>query len=194
MSNYKRAIEEIIRFKEAIESIDPNSKIPKKLVGEVGEFYVLNKLKKLGLKFSHKGGQAGYDILIENNGKKVEVRTSLLKNEGLYPEDIKFFGWRVKNRNQKKDDKFDILIGVALDETFRKPKFYIFTHQEAFSVEDVDIGRFKNVQKKIHLFETPRAYKEAVSSNLNLVTEYERYINEHQTEFRDKWEKIIGAE
>ncbi len=192
--NYKKAIEEIIRFKEAFDSIEPNSKIPRKLVGEVGEFYVLNKLKKLGLKLSHKGGQAGYDILIENNGKKVEVRTSLLKNERLYPEGIKFFGWRVKNRNQKKDKKFDIMIGVALDDTFKKPNFYIFTYQEASLVKDVDIGRFKNVQKKIHLFKTEKVYREALKVKPELVTNYERYINEHQSEFLNKWEKIMGAE
>lgn len=125
MMNYKKAIEEIIRFKEAFDSIEPNSKIPRKLVGELGEFYVLDKLNKLRLKLTHKGGQAGFDILIENNRMKIEVRTSLLKNEGLYPENIRFFGWRVKNRNQKKDGKFDIMIGVALDETFKKPRFYM---------------------------------------------------------------------
>ena len=144
MNTYKRAIEEIVRFKEAFDSIEP--KIPRKLVGELGEFYVLGKLEELGFKkLKHKGGQAGFDVYIEDNGKRIEVRTSLLKNEGLYPEDVRFFGWRVKNRNQKKEGKFDIMIGVALDETFKKPKFYIFTHEEAFSVQDVEIGRFKNV-------------------------------------------------
>jgi len=192
MNNYKRAIDEIVKFKENFESIDP--KIPRKLVGELGEFYVLDKLYELGFtELKHKGGQAGFDIYIEDNGKKIEVRTSLLKNEGLYPEDVLFFGWRVKNRNQKKEGKFDIMIGVALDETFKKPKFYIFTHDEAFSVQDVDIGRFKNVQKKIHLFESETAYKEAIRSKPKLVTKYERHINEHQSDFLNGWEKIHGA-
>ena len=191
MNTYKKAIEEIVRFKETFDSIEP--KIPRKLVGELGEFYVLSKLEELGFKkLKHKRGQAGFDVYIEDNGKRIEVRTSLLKNEGLYPKDVRFLGWRVKNRNQKKEGKFDIMIGVALDETFQKPKFYVFTHEEAFSVQDVEIGRFKNVQKKIHLFESEKAYKEAIRSKPKLVTKYERYINEHQSEFLDRWEKIHG--
>jgi hypothetical protein len=192
MKTYKKAIEEILRFKEAFDSIDP--KIPTRLVGELGEFYVLDRLEESGFKkLRHKGGQAGFDVYIEDNGKRIEVRTSLLKNEGLYPEIVQFFGWRVKNRNQKKEGKFDIMIGVALDETFKEPKFYIFTHEEAFSVQDVEIGRFKNVQKKIHLFESEEAYKEAIKSKPELVTKYEIYINEHQSEFLNRWDKIHGA-
>ncbi len=189
MNTYKRAIEEIVRFKEAFDSIDP--KIPRKLLGELGEFYVLDRLEDLGFKkLIHKGGQTGFDIHIEDNDKKTEVRTSLPKNEGLYPENVRFFGWRVKNRNQKKEVKFNIMIGVALDETFKNPKFYIFTHKEAFSVQDVEMGRFKSVQKKIHLFESKESYKEAIKSKPNLVTKYERYINEHQSEFLNRWDKI----
>lgn len=187
-SNYQKAIKCIVNFKKNIEKFDP--KIPNKLVGEIGEFYVLCELEKRGFSVEHRGGQAGFDILIENLDKKIEVRTSLLKNEGLYPENIKFYGWRVKNRNQKKEEKFDMMIGVALDGTFTKPKFYIFTYKEAFLVDDVNIGRFKNVQKKIHLFENQIAYKKAVKSKPALVTKFERYINEHQSEFLDKWNKI----
>jgi len=195
MNTYKKAIKGIVRFKEAFDSIDP--KIPRKLVGELGEFYVLERLERLeDLRFKkliHKGGQAGFDIHIEENDKKIEVRTSLPKNEGLYPGNVRFFGWRVKNRNQKKEVKFDIMIGVALDETFRNPKFYIFTHEEAFLVQDVEIRRFKSVQKKIHLFESEESYKEAIRSKPELVTKYERYINKHQSEFLNRWDKIHGA-
>ena len=198
-SNYQKAIKCIIDFKRNIEKFDPQ--IPNKLVGEIGEFYVLYELEKRGFSVEHKGGQAGFDILIEKFDKKfdkkievrIEVRTSLLKNEGLYPDKIQFYGWRVKNRNQKKEKKFDILIGVALNKAFTKPKFYIFTREEAFSVDNVVIGRFKNVQKKIHLFENQKAYKQAVKSKPALVTKFERYINEHQSEFLDKWNKIQPA-
>ena len=180
-----------MNFKKNIEKFYP--KIPNKLVGEIGELYVLRELEKRGYSLEHKGGQSGFDILIKNLEKKVEVRTSLLKNEGTYPKQVQFYGWRVKNRNQKKERKFDIMIGVALDKTFTEPKFYIFTYKEAFSVGDVNIGRFKNVQKKIHLFENQRAYKKAVKSKPALVTKFERYVNTHQSEFLDKWNKIRQA-
>lgn len=43
MKNYKKAIKTIIKFKKAFDDIDP--KVPRKLVGEIGEFYALQKLE-----------------------------------------------------------------------------------------------------------------------------------------------------
>jgi hypothetical protein len=188
---YKRGIKTIIKFKEDFDNIG-YPKIPRKLIGELGELYVLSRLRELrAKKLIHKGGQGRYDIYLEDNGRKIEVRTSLLKNEGLYPEPIRFFGWRVKNRNQKKEDKFDIMIGVGLNEAFEKPQFYIFTYDEAFSVEDVEIGRFGNVQKKIHLFQNGKMFKESIKSRPRFVTRGERYINRHPLKFKDRWDKVF---
>lgn len=192
--NFKKAITEILKFKKVFDKID--DKIPKKLLGELGEFYVLDKLQKKGFKnLKPKGGKAGFDISIEDNNKeiKIEVKTSLLKNENIYSKGINFFGWRVKNKNQKKEHKFDIMVGVALDETFKKPKFYIFTYKEAFRVGDVSGGRFPNIQKKIHLFKNEKEYRKAIENKPEQVTEYERYINEHRHEFLDKWSKIKNS-
>lgn len=60
----------------------------------------------------------------------------------------------------------------------------------AFAVEDVVIKRFKNVQKKILIFENKKVYKDAIKLKSNIVTKYERYINENQNEFLDNWNKI----
>ncbi len=187
-SSYQKAINCIIEFKKNIEKFD--SKIPHKLVGDIGELYVCHKLEKLNFPIERKGGQKGFDIFVKNSKKKIEVRTSLLKNEKLFPNDIQYYGWRVKNRNQKKEHKFDILVCVALDVTFTHPKFYFFTHKEAFSVGDINIGRFKNVQKKIHIFENLEAYKKAVKLKPKLITKFERHINEHKSKFSNKWNKI----
>lgn len=188
--NYTKAIKTIVNFKKAFDKIDP--KIPRKLVGEIGELYVLQKLKKLGFRPEYKGGQGGYDIYLKEIDKKIEVRTSLLKNEGVYPDKtIRFWGWRVENRNQKKIKKFDYLIGVALDDNFSNPKFYIFTYKEAFSVGNVNIGRFNNVKKKIHLFENKLVFKKATKLKPNLITPYERKINLTPSKFLNKWNKII---
>ena len=192
MTSYTTAIKEIIKFKKIFDPINPA--LPRRLVGELGEYYVLRKLKKLRFKGAeHKGGYAGYDIYLHDIGKRIEVRTSLLKNEGTYPKDVKFFGWRVKNRSQKKDTiKFDFLVGVALKASFKKPKFFIFTHKEAFSVSDINIGRFKSVQKKIHLFKDKKALIKAITSKPGLVTRYEKYINRHQAKFLDRWDKVTS--
>jgi len=62
-TDYSKAISAILRFKQTFDKIDP--KIPRKLVGEIGEFYALQKFKKMGLQPEHKGGQGGYDIYLK---------------------------------------------------------------------------------------------------------------------------------
>ncbi len=156
----------------------------------MGEFYVLKELEERGFKCEHRGGQAGCDIYIEPLNTRIEVRTSLLKNEGIFKAGINFFGWRIQDRKQKKVNKFEILVCVALDDKFIKPDFYIFTHKEAFSVDDVNIGRFPNVKKKICLFENAKALKDAIRTKPELVTRFEKYFNQNSLKFRDKWSKI----
>lgn len=194
MQKYLKAIKEIIRFKNAFDKIDESSlKVTRKLIGVLGEYYVLHELDKSRISFRHKGGSAGCDIVLANN-VRIEVRTSLLKNEGLYPKGINFFGWRVKNKKQKKQRKFDFMIGVALDDTFKIPKFYIFTYDEACKVGDVEnLGMFRNVQKKIHLFEDIKAMNNAIKSEPQFVTDYEIYINKHKDEFINKWSKMKNS-
>jgi len=186
---YKKAIRTILDFKKAFDKIDP--KIPRKLVGEIGEFYVLKALQERSFSSEHRGGQGGYDIYLKKIDKRVEVRTSLLKNEGVYPDKtILFWGWRIENRNQKKTKKFDYLIGVAIDDKFVNPKFYIFDYKQAFSAGDVRIGRFRNVKKKIHLFENKRSYRKAVKLKPDLITSFEREVNLNPSKFLNKWNKI----
>jgi len=196
----KKAIEAIINFKKVFDDINP--KIPKKLMGELGEFYTLQKLERLSFCLEHKGGYGGYDIYLKEIDKKIEVKTSLLKNEGVYSDKtIYYWGWTVerrsqkktkkaKNKNRKKIRKFDYLIGVALNDDFSKPKFYIFTYEEAFKVGDVEIGRFKSVKKKIHLFKNRKVYEKVSELKPTLVTPFERKINCHPSKFLNKWDKI----
>lgn len=193
------AIREIIRFKKTFDKIDP--RLPKKLVGDIGEFYVLDKLEDLGFdRLEHKGGQAGFDIYIVDIAKKVEVRTSLFKHEKIYPlgnsKYIHFFGWKVKG---KKEIKYDILICVELDDNLTSPKFYIFNREDVNALEDINkendikIGRFSSVQKKIHIFKDKQTYQKAIQIRPELITKFESYINEHLEEFQDRWDKIEGT-
>lgn len=192
MENYKKAIKIIVEFRKKFNNLDKdeNSKVPRKLVGEIGEFYALQKFKQLGFEPKHKGGQGSYDIDLIKINKRIEVRTSLLKNEGVYPKEIYFYGWRVQNKNQKNDKKFDYLVCIALDNNFIKPKFYVFTYKEAFKVGNVNMGRFRNVKKKIHLFKNKAIYKKALKSKKKLITLYEQKINNNPFLFKDKWKKI----
>lgn len=188
LSKRKKAIKAIINFKKVFDKIEP--KVPRKLAGDMGEFYVLRELENNGFKCEHKGGYAGCDIYIPDVNKRIEVKTSLLKNEGIFNKGINFYGWKFQNKNQKRIEKFDILVCVALDDEFINPNFYIFTYQEAFSVEDVNIRRYPSIKKKICLFENKRALKEAIRTKPELVTKFEKYFNLNALRFRDKWAKI----
>ena len=196
---YKKLTNLIVQFKQEFQKVlsgvdvpDSLRKVPDKLAGTIGELLVIQELSKRGLgDLEYKSGQSSYDLFARGVNKKIEVRTSLLKNEGLYPKGIDFYGWRVKDRSQRTEKKFDILVCVALPKNFRKPKYYIFTHLEAFKVGDVQIGRFPNVQKKINIFKDQKAFEKAVrSKKRSFVTRYERHINRNIRRFRNAWDKL----
>jgi hypothetical protein len=189
-NKYKKLINEIIKFKKSVDKIDC-SRLPNKLIGELGEMYVIDKLLRLGFKnIKSKGGHSRYDIHLQDTDKRIEVRTSLLKNEGLYPKGIDFYGWAVKRKKQKIGTKFDILIGIALSESFKRAKFYIFTHDETERLDNVSVGRFSNVATKIHLFKNANILKRAIKVKPMYVTKYERYINRNPEKFLNRWDKL----
>ncbi|ATZ61281.2 MAG: hypothetical protein BME93_04080 [Methanosarcinales archaeon Met12] len=180
-------IEEIIVRLKKYKSI--GRPLPHGLVSKLGKKCVLDKLNGLGFKKLTPDKRKA-NIYIDYNGKKinVKIRTSTLKNEGLYPKDVKYWGWTVKEWD-KQEIEYDILVGVALNDDFVGAQFYIFTREEALLIDDIRIKRFKNVQNKIHLFESEEAYRKAIEKP-KIVTKYERYINENKSEFLCKWAKI----
>jgi hypothetical protein len=186
----KNLIKEILRFKQSVDKIDC-SKLPNKLIGDLGEMYVIDKLFKLGYKnIEPKGGHSRYDIYLHDTDKSIEVRTSLLKNENVYPKGIDFYGWAVKRKTQKTDNEFDILIGIALSRSFKRPKYYIFTRAETGKLGTVKGGRFNNITKKIHIFNNETTLKRAIKAKPYQVTRYERYINRNPDKFLDRWDKL----
>lgn len=187
---YSKAIEAIIAFKNIFDNIDP--RVPKRLVGDIGEFYALQKLEDFGLNPERKGGRSKYDIYLPKVNKKLEIRTSLLFSDvKVFPKkEIRFWGWRVAYWDEKIPKKFDYLICIALDDKFINPSFYIFTYDEAFSVDDVKMERFPNVKKKIFLFENEASYKKALELRPELVTPFEIEINRGPICFLNNWSKI----
>ena len=189
--NYKKGIALIRKFKNDFEK--NNLKLPGGLLGYVGELYVLQKLKELRYNPQYKGGHSSYDIYLEKARKRVEVKTSLLKNDGEYHDkNIKFWGWAVEHRGQKKLKKFDYFICVALNDDFSNPRFYIFTYNEAFRVGDVNVRRYTNIKKKIHIFKNAYAFKKACLDDpkKKALTPSERKINCNKPLFQNKWKKI----
>ena len=183
-AKYLQAYQVIRRLVELLTEL--NEKVPTLLVGFCGELLVKSKLAENGIRFLSKGGQAGFDIELKDSGKRIEVRSSLLKNEGIYPKDIMFYGWRIKNSNSKV--KYDYLVCVAFDERLTNPRFYVFTRDEALQAGDVSIPRFRNVQKKLHLFRSLEEMEKAVEERPSYVTEWERHVNRSRDKYEDRWE------
>ena len=183
-AKYLQAYQAIRRLAELLTEL--NEKAPTLLVGFCGELLVKSKLAENGIRFLSKGGQAGFDIELKDSGKRIEVRSSLLKNEGIYPKDIMFYGWRIKDRDS--EVKYDYLVCVAFDEELTNPRFYIFTRDEALQAGDVSIPRFKKVQKKLHLFRSVEEMERAIKERPKYVTEWERYVNLNSGKYEDRWE------
>jgi len=97
-----------------------------------------------------------------------------------------FYGWRIKDRNS--EVKYDYLICVAFDEGLANPRLYVFTRDEALQAGDVSIPRFRNVQKKLHLFRSLEEMEKAVRERPKYVTEWERYVNRNSGKYEDRWE------
>jgi hypothetical protein len=193
VNKYRQAIGEMARSQDALRAVDHEiaKRLLAKVVGDVGELHVMAELAERGLGSPmRRGPMAGFDILLNSDGPRVEVRTSLLKNEGLFSGDIHFYGWTVTSRMRKGDCKFDVLIGVALHEPLRTAEFYIFTRREALSLQETRIPRFPSIERKINLFESEEAYERARSQKPRLVSEYEGYINLHRNEFLGRWDKL----
>ena len=190
---YQKAIQEILRFKTAFDdiNIERNEKIPHKLVGELGEFYVLDALQRNGFEdIQHKGGQSGYDIFLKSSGLRIEVKTSLAKNDGIFPKtdpEILTYGWTALKANQD-TPKYDILIGVAIDESFANPNFYIFTRETIDQIDEIPLKRYSSVKKRIWLFADHQTYLQALEIKPKAITDFERHLNEHPEEFRDRWD------
>ena len=155
------------------------------LIGLCGELLVKSKLIENNIRFTSRGGQAGFDIELQS-GNKIEVRSSLLKNEGIYPKDIMFYGWRIKDRGR--EGKYDYLVCVALDGGLTDPRFYIFTRDEAVKAGDVKIPRFGEVQKKLHLFRSIEEMEKAIEEKPDYVTEWEREVNRNREKYENRWE------
>lgn len=192
--DYTGAIESILTFKENFETLDigleKKQKVPKKLLSELGEFYVLRELNQRFKDVTPKGGAGSYDIAVGDI--KIEVKTSLFKKDRLFKNKINFWGWTVKRSGQKKENKFEFLVGVAFHESWRtKPDFYIFSYEDAYTKNsDVKIQGYGNIEKKITVFREEQDFLSAIDISPDQITEQERYINQNKSEFLGRWDKI----
>ena len=191
--DYKTAIDLILSFKRDFKSLnihpEKKEKVPKKLVSELGELYVIHELMKHFDNVEPYGGQAKYDIKVGD--KRVEVKTSLLKNDGLYDKQVQFWGWTVIRATQKEMKKFDFLVGVPLKDDWSVEGFYIFSYDEAVTNNtEVKIKRYPSISKKIHIFQNDQDFAKAKQDYPEEVTDLENRIIHTKNDFFNRWDKI----
>ncbi len=190
MQDYSQHIEAIVKFKKNFNfGGKEDERVPRKLVGNLGEFYVADALVKNGFDVELKNGQAKCDILV-NKTIRVNVKTSFFKDEGKYQDGIKCFGWRIQTKEQKNVDNFDFLIGVTLEDSFEKPEFYVFSKKETVNLQEIKLKKFANILKKIDIFGSIADMEKALRTDKEAISGYEDYINRHKEEFLNRWEKI----
>ena len=183
-------------------------------IGKLGRLYVKNELYKRGNNIEQKGYFIYAKHTVKNNKNidcVVKVSTSLFKSEGmhkidketydkistplfkrsrsLYPNEVPYYGWTVKCENAK-SKKFDYFVGVALDDDFTNPQFYIFTKEDISKIKDSCIPRFKNVQKKIQLYENNQSYEVIKNKYPESLTELDKELNENKSKFLERWNVI----
>lgn len=190
----RRLIKEAIHFRRLTLSMGAEG-LSKPLLGKVGEYYVFLELMKRDVMAIEKSGHSRYDLYLPktvgSEGIRVEVRTSLPKNEGIYPKDIWFYGWRVETHREKTPLPFDVMICVTLKKDFSEPQFYLFTKKELLQLSKVKIGRFPNVRRKIHLFPDEHTLKKAIAAKPDIVTWFERRINKKRGKYLNRWDIVV---
>ena len=125
------------------------------VMGYFGELVVRNELKKREIPYTAKGGQGGYDILA--NGKKLEVRTSQLKQERCFPKHIKAWGWKLQARDVRKDKKpvplkYDLISLVKLNDDWDQYDIFLFSKEEVEKMDEIHYGGYQTVARGIYLF------------------------------------------
>src|ERR1700731_3463106 len=86
-----------MRMKSIFPAANP---LRKPLMGKYGEFVVAKEFEKRGHYSTRLGGNlSSYDLEID--GDKIEVRTSELKKERAFPDQIRAWGWKLQTYDRK---------------------------------------------------------------------------------------------
>lgn len=71
------------------------------LKGFWGELIVRRQLESEGFVVEHYGNQAGYDLFIKDQNLKIDVKTSVLKDE--FKWGIEYWGWALVHESKQKE-------------------------------------------------------------------------------------------
>ncbi|MBM3247783.1 hypothetical protein FJZ17_04580 [Candidatus Pacearchaeota archaeon] len=149
--------ETILKFDQDMKRINSGKNpLRKSIMGYYGETIVAEEFKKRGFRVEEKGGQAGYDLSVNN--KKIEVRTSEIKKEWAFPKDVRAWGWKLRTRDKNKKPnpiKYDFIILVKLEEDWSNYSLFILSREDVESMGAQYFSGYQTVANAIYLFKTP---------------------------------------
>lgn len=93
----------------------------------------------------------------------------------------------------KEKEIFDFFVCVSLDDSWKKPKFYIFSYDEINSIEYHNKNikwQFRTVKKALKIFESPEIMDKAFDIRPELFVNKEREINKNLSMYENAWNKI----
>ena len=114
--------------------------------GYLGELLIKKKLEDEGLEVVHHGNQSGYDLSIVNTDIKIDVKTSLPKDEFKWHKD--YWGWALLHENKKKDIKASHIVCLGLKKNY-SPYFFIVIPIERVGIFPRGIKQFSKVKHSL---------------------------------------------
>ncbi|MFH0955315.1 MAG: hypothetical protein V1777_04390 [Candidatus Micrarchaeota archaeon] len=192
-------------------------KIANSIIGTYGEFQVAQLLLREfpKAKVYYKSGHHRYDLLLQFQGKEVriEVKTSTLKNEGVYPNQdfmhikrnkkwkfkrrIYQWGWRFGTKNKKGDEKFDFAALITLHGREDYPEFkksswkikrIFWVPASVLRLNKKIYKRFTNVKRGISFFEFPKEAK-IIQQTHTKKWDYAKSIKDSDIWFNNNYKK-----
>ena len=96
-------------------------------------------------------------------------------------------------RNQRRENaiSFRCADRRCTKKDFSDPQFYLFTKKELLQLQKVNMSRFKNVRRKIHLFPDTLTLKKAIAAKPEIVTWFERQINRKRNKYLNRWDVVV---
>lgn len=150
----EQACSEIRSFDARMKDILGKNPLRKSLMGKYGELLVASWFKKKGFDVSKvEGNLTSYDLIV--NGQKIEVRSSELKRERAFPENIQAWGWKLQTRDRgekPKKIKYDYIILAQLFENWEKYNLYVFSKNEIEIMRPTFFTGYQTVARAIYLF------------------------------------------
>ncbi|PIT85537.1 hypothetical protein COU36_02700 [Candidatus Micrarchaeota archaeon CG10_big_fil_rev_8_21_14_0_10_59_7] len=167
-------------------------------MGKYGEFIAIKEFKAHAFRVGERGGNlTSYDFIVNN--QKIEVRTSELKHERAFPNDISAWGWKLQTRDRKGREKpigYDFIVLVQLLEPWNKYALYLFSKSEIEKMPATYFRGYQSVARVLYLFKNRKHLENAIKSeskrkrNEKMITRAVLDFNKNPKKHLLHWQRV----